>query len=266
MAHTPDGTAFDLFGPIGAPPVVLIHGLGLNRQITWENIAPRLSEKYRVLSYDLPGHGDSKQLSDEVTLTSLGQQLLGLMDYVGFDRAVLVGFSLGGMINRRVALDTPEKVSALVVLNSPHERGPELQATMEQNARESAAGGPEAVIDTLIARWFTPEFQRRHAKKVAEVREVILSNDKVNYAAHRWVLARGVTELIRPMPPLRAPSLVMTCENDTGSTPAMSHEIAAEIAGSRVRIVPGLQHLGLLEDPDAFVQPIQEFLSQTIRT
>ena len=54
----------------------------------------------------------------------------------------------------------------------------------------------------------------------------------------------------------------MTCENDSGSTPAMSHAIAAEIAGAEVQIVPTLQHLGLMEQPDLFSGPILEFLKK----
>ena len=73
-----------------------------------------------------------------------------------------------------------------------------------------------------------------------------------SYAAHRRVLAEGVRELIRPDPPLTHPALVMTCENDSGSTPAMSRRSPAEIDGADVVIVPGLQHLGLIERPELF--------------
>jgi pimeloyl-ACP methyl ester carboxylesterase len=76
------------------------------------------------------------------------------------------------------------------------------------------------------------------------------------------VLAAGVTELIRPVPPITHPTLVMTCENDTGSTPAMSHAIASEIAGAETIIVPGLQHLGLLERPELFTGPTKDFLAR----
>ncbi len=120
MAVSAGGTAFDLSGPEGAPVVALIHGLGLSRQSTWGAIAPALAEHYRVLSYDLCGHGQSALPPNGSSLTVLSEQLITLMDELGIGQAALVGFSLGGMINRRCAMDHAARVSALVVLNSPH--------------------------------------------------------------------------------------------------------------------------------------------------
>ena len=92
------------------------------------------------------------------------------------------------------------------------------------------------------------------------MRQWVLANDPISYAQCRRVLASGVTELIRPNPPITTPTLVITAENDTGSTPAMSIAIGAEIAGSQTIIVPHLQHMGLVEVPELFTQPLLGFL------
>ena len=264
MAVNKDGTAYDLTGPEGAPVVVLIHGLGLTRGATWDGIAPVLARRFRVLSYDLLGHGESALPDGPVSLTALSEQLIALMDALGIARAALVGFSLGGMINRRCAMDHPERVTALAILNSPHDRGVEQQRIVEERARATAAGGPAAGIDVTLARWFTDEFRRDHPEQVAAIRDIVLANDPANYAAHRQVLAEGVRELIAPDPQLIHPMLVMTCEHDSGSTPAMSRAIAAETPGAETIIVPGLQHLGLIEQPDVFSQPVLEFLNHVL--
>lgn len=258
------GTAYDLTGPEGAPVVVLLHGLGLTRQVTWGGIAPALAGRFRVLNYDLLGHGETALPEGQVSLTSLGRQLIELMDELGIAQAALVGFSLGGMINRRVAMDHPGRVSALAILNSPHERGEAQQKLVEERARDTGAGGPGATIDATLARWFTEGFRSDHKGIVEEVRATVLANDHGNYAAHRLVLAEGVTELIRPDPPLHQPALVMTCENDSGSTPAMSWAIAKEMGEADVVIVPELQHLGLIERPDLFIAPLEEFLGRVL--
>ncbi len=255
-----NGTAFELSGPEDAPVVALIHGLGLNRQITWEGMLPVLGARYRVLSYDLLGHGESAVPAGEVSLTALSEQLVDLLDHLDIAKAAIVGFSLGGMINRRVALDHPDRVSALAILNSPHEREAEAQAMYEQAARDSASGGPEATVDAALKRWFTDEFHAENPDMVARVRRIVVANDPANYAAHRYVLAAGVTELIRPDPPIDAPALVMTCEHDSGSTPAMSWAIAHEMTETQVEIVPDLRHLGLVERPKVFSGAVLEFL------
>lgn len=256
------GTAYDLTGPSGAPVVVLLHGLGLTRQVTWDGIAPALARRFRVLSYDLLGHGESALPDGEVSLTALGDQLIGLMDELDIARAALVGFSLGGMINRRVAMDRPDRVTALAILNSPHERGEAQQKLVEDRARDTGAGGPAANIDTTLARWFTDGFRRDHKDIVEAVKATVLANDHANYAAHRQVLATGVTELIRPDPPINQPALVMTCQNDSGSTPAMSWAIAKDMGEADVVIVPELQHLGLIERPELFIEPLEGFLGR----
>lgn len=256
------GTAYDLTGPESAPVLVLIHGLGMNRQITWQDYIAPLSKIYRVLSYDLCGHGDSALPKVKPSLSVLSEQLYELLNELEIDTCTLIGFSLGGMINRRFAMDHPDRTTAIVVMNSPHERNKEAQQLVEERAAKTGAGGIEATIDSTLERWFTKEFRAEQAADVSHVREVVLANDLDNYTLHRQVLAAGVTELIRPKPPLALPCLVITCEHDTGSTPAMSNAIASEIGSAETIIVQGLQHLGLLERPDLFIGPIISFLAR----
>jgi pimeloyl-ACP methyl ester carboxylesterase len=258
------GTAYEMTGPEGAPVIALIHGLGLSRGSTWGAIVPVLAQEFRVLSYDLLGHGESALPGGKVNLTALSEQLIALTDELGIAQAALVGFSLGGMINRRCAMDHPDRVSALAILNSPHERGEDQQRLVEARARDTGAGGPSANLDETLARWFTEDFRRDHSDMVDAVRAVVLANDPGNYAAHRQVLAAGVTELIRPEPPITTPTLVMTCEHDSGSTPAMSWGIAGEMPDANVVIVPDLQHLGLIERPELFSGPVMDFLRRTL--
>ena len=260
VATARDGTRYRLGGPVAAPLLVLIHGLGLNRSV-WDPFVAELETDFRVLSYDLYGHGDSVAAPVKPDVTLYSEQLLGLLDEIGAMRCIVVGFSLGGMINRRFAIDHADRVSALVILNSPHERGAEAQALVEQRALDSAAGGPGATLDATIERWFTESFREAHPDYIERVRAWVLANDAGNYALAREVLAFGVVELIRPEPPIDLPTLVMTCEHDSGSTPAMSQAIASEIIGAEVIIVPGLKHMGLAENPGFFIQAIREFIN-----
>ena len=258
-----NGSWYELAGPEDAPVVALIHGLGLDHT-TWRDYVPVLSASYRVLNYDLFGHGASATAPRVPSLAVFAEQLNGLFDELNIDSAALVGFSLGGMINRRFAIDFPARARALVILNSPHERGLEQQRLVEERAAMTTAGGAAATMDSTLARWFTPHFLEEGAERVAQVRAGVLANDPDSYAQCRMVLAHGVLELIRPQPPLTLPTLVMTCEFDSGSTPAMSHAIAAEISGAKCQIVSGLQHMGLVEQPATFLQPIETFLASVM--
>jgi len=259
--YSSNGTAYQISGPETAPVVVLIHGLGLNRQV-WDAYEDALGARFRVLSYDLFGHGESPAPPRFPDLGLFADQLIELMDEMGINRAVLAGFSLGGMINRRLAIDHPERVSALIILNSPHERQAEAQALVERHAMESSAGGPAATLDAAIERWFSVDFRDRKPDFIAMVRGWVLANDAEIYAQCRRTLAFGVVELIRPDPPLDLPALVITGENDSGSTPAMSVAIADEISQARVVIMPQMKHMGLVEHPQLFIDQMFGFIDK----
>lgn len=259
--RAPDGTAYDLTGD--GPGVVLIHGLGLSRRL-WDRHVDAFAG-YRVLRYDLYGHGESASAPETATLALYARQIAGLMDHVGMDNAHIVGFSIGGMINRRFAMDFTHRVRSLVILNSPHDRGEAAQQAVEDRARAVRDQGAFSTFDAALRRWFTPECLAGPDGADAPprlVRDWRGQVDADSYAGAAWVLAHGVRELIAPRPPITAPALVMTCENDSGSTPAMTYDIAAEIAGAEVGIIPRLQHLGLMEDPAAFTKPILSFLER----
>ncbi|MYD77358.1 MAG: alpha/beta fold hydrolase [Gammaproteobacteria bacterium] len=259
MPLSSNGTAYLLSGEKHNPVVVLIHGLGVNNNM-WRDFIPRLSQQFQVLTYDLFGHGESAEPLSVPSLTMFSDQLKSLLEFLGIEVASIVGYSLGGMINRRFTMDYPERVQSLVILNSPHERSREQQQIIESRVKRTSKGGPAATMETSLKRWFTPEFVLAENDVVNDVREWILSNNPLWYTQCREVLANGVCELIRPNPPISTPTLVMTCENDTGSTPAMAHAIAKEITGSQVQIIPHLLHLGLMEKPTYFLDPIENFL------
>ncbi|MGI9302971.1 MAG: alpha/beta fold hydrolase, partial [Gammaproteobacteria bacterium] len=106
MSTSTSGTAYALSGPETAPVVALIHGIGVNQHL-WRDYRSALSERYRVLSYDLYGHGESMRPPAMLSLTLFAAQLRELLDELNIERCAAVGYSLGGMINRRFAMDYP---------------------------------------------------------------------------------------------------------------------------------------------------------------
>jgi len=259
LSISTNGTAYRLHGPRDRPVIILVHGLGLTLD-TWRGHIEALSAHYCVLSFDLYGHGSSAAPPQTPSVSLFARQVRDLMDELSITQATIVGFSLGGMINRRFAMDYPDRVVALVVLNSPHERGEEEQRRVEQRATDTTAGGPAATLDAAIERWFTPQYRQSNPQHIKEISTWILANDADIYAQCRYVLARGVVELIRPEPAITHPTLVMTCEFDTGSTPQMSEAIAHEIEGAQLQIIAALKHMGLVEQPDLFFRPVLAFL------
>jgi pimeloyl-ACP methyl ester carboxylesterase len=135
---------------------------------------------------------------------------------------------------------------------------------VEARAAKVQDQGVMATMPDALKRWFTPDYLAADNEGMELVKDWRMQVDSKSYAQAAWVLANGVRELIQSAPPLEHPTLVMTCENDSGSTPEMARDIAAEIQWSQNIVVPKLQHLGLMESPAAFIKPILKFLeSQT---
>ena len=112
-------------------PLILIHGLGLDHHC-FDGMVPALAQSHRVITFDLAGHGETPFVEDErPSLDLFARQTLGVMDRFHIDQAVLIGFSLGGMINRRFAIDYPDRVKGLITKSAGYGKGYSLVKTLE---------------------------------------------------------------------------------------------------------------------------------------
>lgn len=262
-SFTPHGTAYESFGS-GDGTIVLVHGLGLNRH-SWKWQVPALSSGRRVITYDLHGHGESSLPPQTPSLTVFSDQLAEVLDHLGIAKASVFGFSLGGMIARRFAMDHGDRLDALGILHSAHARNKAAHDAIQARVMQAAQDGPAATVEAALERWFTAPFRASHPETMEEVRRWILANRKEVYAPIYQVLVDGVTELVAPQQPITAPTLVMTADEDYGNSPAMSRAIAAEIAGSELVILPGLRHMALAEAPELFNAKLLAFLDRVQR-
>lgn len=98
------------------PPLVLLHGLGATK-LSWLPLLPPLAERYRVLAVDLPGHGESTKPRGDYSPRSFARAVRRLLDAMGIERATLVGNSMGGRAALEVAVRSPERVDALVLMD-----------------------------------------------------------------------------------------------------------------------------------------------------
>lgn len=263
MASTAsDGTRFEWHGDDG-PAVALIHGLGLNRHM-WQWQLPALTPRYRVLVYDLYGHGESPKPPSQANLALFSDQLRRLLDEADVERCALGGFSLGGMIARRFALDHADRLSALAILNSAHERTEAQRDAILKRVAQVREQGPSSTVEAALERWFSDDFRAGNPDVMDLVRRWVMANDKEVYPDIYRVLADGVDEIVEPIRTIRCPTLVMTGEQDFGNSPEMTKAIAEGIAGARAMILPGLRHMALAEAPAVFNQALVSFLDEAL--
>lgn len=239
-------------------PVLLIHGVGADLE-SWDGVLSRLSGNRRYIRYDQRGHGASYPTPGPYSLEDLGNDALALLDHLDIKRASVIGFSLGGLVAQAIALDHPERLQCLTLVSAVANRTRDEQARVNERADILARDGAKTHLTNATDRWFTTEFATAHPEVLQERRQKSLQNDADCYAAAYRVFAQS--DLGDQLNRVAVPTLVMTGENDAGSTPRMAQFIHKQIAGSTMHILPKLKHSVLLEAPDQIGDLIDPFLT-----
>lgn len=253
-------TAFDDTG--GAlPPVILIHGVGLSRAM-WSAQVAALRGQYRIISFDMLGHGGSSMPGREAGLDDYASQLVQLMDDLGLPSATLVGFSMGALVARAFALRHPERLDGLILLNGVFNRSEETRATILGRVAEVEARGPAANIGAAIERWFSPAFREGNPDYIAALHERMAANDWQGYLISYRLFATQDNYGASLLGRIIAPVLVATGEFDVGSTPEMTRALAARIPGASVEIVTGARHMMPVEMAEATNALLLDYLKR----
>lgn len=260
VAALPQGSTFYETAGSG-PPVVLVHGMGGDATL-WDRHAAALEDRFKVVRYDIFGHGRSGPLPGPWRFTQFARQLGDLLDHLGIERAVVCGFSLGGNIAQCFAIEYPARTAALVIVSSACARTAEEQAAVDRRVEQVCAGGPPAVVEGALARWFGPDFAAAHPEVIGYWRAKTLANDPASYAEAYRLYADNDRRLLDRLPAIAAPTLILTGDQDAGQTPRMAEAMAARIAGSEVAILPGIRHMLPLEAARPLVSAISDFVAR----
>jgi 3-oxoadipate enol-lactonase len=249
LHHRVDGT--------GSRPLVLVHGVGSYLE-AWDGVVAGLAPDFRILRFDLRGHGQSQRVQGRYEIDDFVGDLLGLADREGFGRFDLAGFSLGGLIAQRLALAHGHRVRRLVLLSTVAGRTEAERERVRDRLAAMQRGEPASHYDASVGRWLTEAFQAANPELLQRLRERNAANDPGCYAASYRVLAE--TDLGDQLDRIRHPTLVATGADDQGSNPRMARFMHDRIAGSRLEILPGLRHSILVEAPDRVAGLMRDFL------
>lgn len=237
--------------------VVLIHGVGANLR-SWDKVAERLSERFRVVRADLRGHGDSARITEPFSLEGFAEDTVALLEHLGLARAHIVGFSLGGLIAQCLAVGWPERVERLALLSAVAGRTPEERAKVTGRLALIKRDGIAAVTVAARERWFTEAFATAYPERISARIAELVANDKASYLEAYRVF--GESEMGPRLKEIRHRTLVLTGEHDVGSTPRMARFMHEQIADSELVILPGLKHSLLTEVPELVAERIEAFL------
>ena len=250
-------------GPRAAPPVVLLHGLGGQKE-AWFPVQQALAARRRVLAFDHRGAGTSPAPDPGATLADFAADLWASLDREGQGRTALVGHSFGGGVALEAALAAPARVTALVLVSTagagrPRLTGdPDAHEALRRAASLTAAEWRSRVIPHL----FGPAWRDRHAARLDRVARFWAATPRDPEGIARQWQAWEAWDRWDDLPRLALPVLVVHGTADTLASPENGHRYAARIPGARLVLLPGVGHYPQVEDPAGLLTVIAPFLDE----
>jgi len=237
-------------------PLILAHGLLMDHEMFAPQVAA-FGRDHRVITWDARGHGLTEAAREDFSYWDSAEDLRGLLDHLGIERAVVGGMSQGGFASLRFALRYPERVAGLVLLNTQAGlEDPEAQPRYEMMLDVWEADGPNDVIAEAIAATIIggdrPESPAWMAKwKARPTGEA------------RWIFRTLVTrdDLTGRLGEIEAPALVVHGEDDIAIEMARAEALVAGLARARPLVrVPGAAHAANLTHPEPVNAALADFL------
>jgi pimeloyl-ACP methyl ester carboxylesterase len=253
------GPAVEISG--SGPPVVLLHGVGLNQSI-WAGQVKALASDFRVITYDLLGHGRSAAARASAPLEDWIDQLTGVVRDLALEKVALAGFSFGGLIAQAYAGQRSRMIDKLVLMSTVYDRSEAERASVLSRLEIVKSEGQQATIPTALSRWFSPDFSKAHPEVLNQYEALLRGNDAASFLAAYECFATADRDLVGALVAFDRPALVMTGELDTGSTPAMAQKLAGMIPGAECSIIAGGRHMMPVEMPDEVNSVLCRFLER----
>ncbi len=245
------------------PALLCIHGAG-SSSVVWMELVRRAAGVRRIVAPDLPGHGQSDAWHADVDAITLYRDAVGTAAAtLGLERAILVGHSMGGMVALACAAAWPERVAGLVMVASGA-RLPVSASLLQRAERE-----PAKLAGWLAKVGFSPSTPPEIAERWASLAFADSLNaqapgalDQTAYVDFSAVNAFDGRALLAQV---QCPTLVITGKDDRLASLDQAAEIVAGISGATLEVVANAGHMIVQEQPAAFWQILQKFLTEKIK-
>lgn len=237
-------------------PLVLLHPLGADGSF-WTPVLRELDDRH-VLALDLPGHGRGAPLVSSAGLDEVAALVVAELDRRGVGECDVVGMALGGLVAQHLAINTPRRVTRLVLIGTIS-RYPEV---VRQRSRERSAlarrGGTAELVDATLKCWFTERFRREQGPEVRRAVDVLTAMDPESYARICTLCERA--DLSDRIEEIDVPTLVVCGDRDGAALLDGARSFAVTIPQVTSVLLAG-KHAAVVEHPRVFADVLLDFLT-----
>jgi 3-oxoadipate enol-lactonase len=239
------------------PWLLLSHSLGCDMSM-WDAQISELSSKYRVLRYDTRGHGKSETTSGAYSLDELAEDAHALLDALGINQVIWIGFSMGGMIGQTFALKYPKRLLGLVLADTTSQHDATPQSVWDERIRVAKELGIEPLVAPAIGRWFTQEFRQTHPEDIARIAKQISNTSMEGWCG--CCAAISAIHTTENLHEISQPTLVIVGEHDIGTPLAAALTLQRRLPNSNLVVITESAHMTCIEQPAQFNRALRMFL------
>lgn len=248
---------YSVEGPADKPVIVFSNSLGTDLRV-WDRLVDRLQGRFCMVRYDKRGHGLSEVTPAPYAMDDHVNDLIGLLDHLKLDKVVVCGLSVGGMIAQGLAARQPERMRAMILMDTAAKIGtPEMW-----NERMAAIekGGIEVLADPIMERWLSARFRAEKPEETLVWRNMLTRTPRDGYLGTSAAIRDA--DLTESTSKIAMPVLGIGGSEDGSTPPDLVRGTIDSIAGGRFELVEGAGHLPCVEDPDKVAGLIADFLGE----
>ncbi|MDY6974122.1 MAG: alpha/beta fold hydrolase [Thermodesulfobacteriota bacterium] len=240
-----------------APVVVLSHSLA-SSMLMWEPQLEVLESHFRVLRYDMRGHGQSEATDGAYTLEQLADDVIGLLDVLELESVHFVGLSIGGMIGQCLALNYPHRLRSLSLCDTAAILPEDAQPLFEERIERVRNQGMESLVGETLERWFTQPYLKQNPPVVEGIRNQISATPLAGFVGCSEAILK--LNYIESLSQIKLATLIIVGEEDLGTPVEASEAIHQRIQNSELVVLPSAAHLSNIEQADGFNSALLGFL------
>jgi 3-oxoadipate enol-lactonase len=241
------------------PWITVAHSLASDLGLL-EAQAKLLAKRFRVLRFDIRGHGASPAPAPPYSMQGLAGDVQALFDRLGITETAWLGVSLGGMIGLTHAIRHPGVITRLVVADTTSGYPQAAHQSWRDRIAMVRERGTGAVVDGTLSRWFTPDFVQREPALMQHFGRIIAGTKADGFIGCCEAILGY--DIAAELPKIQAPTLVMVGDQDQATPPAMAEALAAGIPGARYELIPSAAHQSNVEQPASFNAHLESFLGK----
>ncbi|WXG39555.1 MAG: alpha/beta fold hydrolase [Candidatus Freyarchaeum deiterrae] len=243
-------------------PLVLIHGMGGDTS-EWSFLAPELSKEIRCIAVDLKGHGKSDKPDQPYTQDMFAEDVTALLDNLKIDKAYICGVSMGGFVTLKMALNHPEKVSGIILIDTAARIPPKAIQVGATWAKAFAEKGLDAYIEAEVKSVFNPIFTRRHPDEMKLFADSMKTRDARTVPRIQQGYMKSPLTLEKDIKKIKVPTLIIHGRDDQVVPAEEAEFMNKQIPNSQIAIIPYGGHAALLERKDFFADLVSYFIDES---